>query len=432
MPRHPSIRVLPPPIAHGLSALTFTAIALAPGVIAQTPPKPADTPGTAFELPKPGGPFAVGTTSFSVIDESRAETFSESAEKRQVQVLAWYPAADDAQGGHAPYLRAGMQEARAFATLMRQPEIAFDYLAGVKTHSVVDAPPRTGAPLPVLLFSHGYIAHPSSYTALLEDLASHGYVVLSVVHPYEAMAAALADGRVVTILDAQKQMRKGIRDVLGEWAKEDETMALVTKAGDEAEQMRLMRGYLAAVPITTAALTRWVDDTALVLNRLSTMPAGSAARIAARVDLARLGAFGHSMGGVTAAQFCAQDRRCKAGLNLDGIPQYGAMVDTPMNRPFLMVYSAREGRRGASDVIYSRSARPYVRVDVDATLHNDFTDMVLWGGPLSGRPIFGSMTALHAIAVTRQIVREYFDQELLGRRSPLLSGAAPVPGVRVH
>ena len=131
------------------------------------------------------------------------------------------------------------------------------------------------------------------------------------------------------------------------------------------------------------------------------------------------------MGGVTAAQFCVQDRRCRAGLNLDGIPQYGPMIDTPMNRPFLMVYSAREGRRGASDVIYARSAKPYVRVDVDETLHNDFSDMVLWGGPLAGRPIFGPMTALHAIAVTRQIVREYFDQELLGRRSPLLSGAAP-------
>jgi len=431
MPRH-SIRPWPPSIAPGLIALALLAIALAPRVVAQTPPKPAATPGTAFELPKPGGPFTVGTTSFSVIDEARAETFSDQAEKRQVQVLAWYPAADGAQGSHAPYLRVGMQEARAFATLMRQPETAFDYLAGVKTWSLVDAPPRAGAPLPVLLFSHGYTAHPSAYTALMEHLASSGYAVLSVVHPYEAMAAALADGRVVTMLDAQKQMRKGIRDVLGEWAKEDETMASVTKAGDEAERLRLMRGYLDALPVTTAALTRWVDDTSLVLNRLPTLPAGPAARLAARVDLARLGAFGHSMGGVTAAQFCLQDRRCRAGLNLDGIPQYGPMIDTPMNRPFLMVYSAREGRRGASDVIYARSAKPYVRVDVDETLHNDFSDMVLWGGPLAGRPIFGPMTALHAIAVTRQIVREYFDQELLGRRSPLLSGAAPVPGVRVH
>jgi pimeloyl-ACP methyl ester carboxylesterase len=432
MPRHRAVRPVPLSVAPVLFVISLVANAVVPCAIAQTSPNPAATPGTAFDLPKPGGPFTVGTTSFHLTDDSRDESFSDVPAKRQVQVLAWYPAVNGASGTRAPYLRAGLQEGRAFATLMRQPESAFDYLAGVKTWALVDAPPRTGSPLPVLLFSHGYTAHPSSYTALIEDLASHGYAVLSIVHPYEAMAAALGDGRIVTMLDAQNQVRKGIRDVLGEWAKEDETMAAVTKAADETERLRLMRGYLGTLPATNAALTRWVEDTALVINRLPMLPQGPAARLAARTDLSRVGVFGHSMGGVTAAQFCVQDRRCKAGLNLDGIPQYGPMIDTPMNRPFLMVYSAREGRRGASDVVYARSAKPYLRVDVDRTLHNDFSDMVLWGGPLSGRPIFGALPGAQAIAITRQIVREYFDQELLGRRSPLLSGKAPVPGVRVR
>jgi dienelactone hydrolase len=431
MARQRAVRAVALSIAPGLIALALFAFAPVPRRAGQTAP-PAATPGTAFDLPRPGGPFIVGTLSFNVVDDSRVEVFSDQAEKRQVHVLAWDPAVDGAAGSHAPYLRAGLQEARAFATLMRQPDFAFDYLAGVKTWALVDAPPRIGPPLPLLLFSHGYIAHPSAYTALMEDLASHGYVVLGIVHPYEAMASPLADGRVVTMLDAQKQMRKGIRDVLGEWGKEDETMAAVTRAGGEAERLRLMRGYLDGLPATTAALARWVDDTALVLNRLAALPAGPAARLAARTDQSRPGVFGHSMGGVTAAQFCVQDRRCRAGLNLDGSPQYGSMIDTPINRPFLMVYSGRDGRRGASDVIYSRSARPYLRVDVDGTLHNDFSDMVLWGGPLAGRPIFGARPALEAVAVTRRIVREYFDQELLGRRSPLLSGAAAVPGIRVR
>jgi hypothetical protein len=108
------------------------------------------------------------------------------------------------------------------------------------------------------------------------------------------------------------------------------------------------------------------------------------------------------------------------------------MIDTPFGRPFLMVYSAREGRLGASDVIYRRAAKPYYRVDVADTLHNDFSDMVMWGGPLAGRPIFGKRPALQSVAVTRQIVREYFDQELRGRRSPLLSGLTKAEGVRVH
>ena len=202
----------------------------------------------------------------------------------------------------------------------------------------------------MLLFSLGYTAIGSSYTALLEDLASYGYAVLSVIHPYESMAATLADGRVVTMLDAQKQLRKGIRDVFDEWAKEGDTMATVTRARDEAEALTVMRGYLGTLPITTAVVTRWVEDTAFVLDRLPRLPPGPAARLAARLDLGHLGAFGHSMGGVASADFCARDRRCRAALNLDGIPQYGSLIDTPFGRPFLMVYSAREGRLGASDV----------------------------------------------------------------------------------
>jgi predicted dienelactone hydrolase len=386
----------------------------------------------SFELPRPTGPHSVGTTTFRVIDKARTDALADAPEPRQVIVHAWYPAVSAASGEPAPYLRDGPMEARTFATLLKQPEGALDYLGETRTHAVLDAPPRTGEALPVLLFSLGYTAVGSSYTALLEDLASHGYAVFSVIHPYESMAVTLEDGRVVTMLDAQKQLRKGIRSVFDEWAKEGDTMAAVTRAADDTAALTLMRAYLQTLPATTSVVTRWVDDTVLVLDHLPKLPAGPAARLAARVDLNQVGALGHSMGGVAAADFCARDRRCRAGLNLDGIPQYGSVIDTPFLRPFLMVYSAREGRLGASDVIYRRAARPYYRVDVADTLHNDFSDMVLWGGPLAGRPIFGKLPAPQAVAVTRQIVREYFDQELKGRPSPLLSGRVTIGGVRVH
>src|SRR5947208_4413637 len=162
----------------------------------------------------------------------------------------------------------------------------------------------------------------------------------------------------------------------------------------------------------------WVDDTKLVLDRLSNVPPKSAAgQLAARLDISRLGVFGHSMGGVTAGQFCLEDRRCRAGLNLDGIPQYGTMIDKSMPRPFLMVYSARPGRSGASDAIYRRAAHPYYRVDVRDTRHLDFCDMVFWGGPLRERPVLGTLAPLRATEITGVIVRQYFDQELLRQRS---------------
>jgi pimeloyl-ACP methyl ester carboxylesterase len=210
-------------------------------------------------------------------------------------------------------------------------------------------------------------------------------------------------------------------------------MTAVTSATDDGEQIQLLRGYLGTLRQTGVMLRRWVDDTTLVLNRLPSLPAKSVAgALAARLDMSRIGAFGHSMGGVTSAQFCVEDSRCRAGLNLDGIPQYGPMIDTPMARPFLMVYSARPGRMGASDAIYRRAASPYYRVDVRDTRHLDFCDMIFWSGPLRERSILGGLAPERITAITRTIVREYFDQTIGGQRSPLLDGTATLPEVIVH
>ena len=404
---------VPPRIAGALIALMLSAAAVG----AQAPP---------FQLPAPTGPYPLGTTRWVVTDSSRPEPAA-PGRSRQVEVLAWYPSAARDVGTLAPYLRDSLAEVQSFASLIRQPG-AFDGLASVATHARVDAPLAKDPRFPTLVFSHGFTAIPSSYTALIEDLASHGFIVLSVVHPYEATAATLADGSVVTFLDDKGAMRAGIADVLAEWGPEDGTMAKVTAAVGDADQLALLRGYLSRLPLTRAALDGRVADLRLVLDRLATLPnSAMASRVAAKVDPARLGAFGHSMGGVTAGQFCVDDRRCRAGLNLDGIPQYGAMVDTKMPAPFLMVYSARPGRLGASDVIYRHAASPYYRVDVADTKHLDFSDMILWGGPLRARGAYGTMAPERATEITRAIVREYFDQELRGRPSPILHGKAVFP-----
>jgi predicted dienelactone hydrolase len=401
-----------------ICAITFGVAGL--GLAGPVVPEPV-------ELPKPTGPYRVGTTAWHVTDPARPETFAAAGVPRQVEVLAWYPAAPDAGGAPAPYLREGLAEV--------PPRLrdALGSLASLRTHAILDAPPvASPKKLPVLVFSHGIGGSPSSYTALLEDLASHGYAVLSIVHPYEATAATLADGQVIPMFDAAGKPRQTFTDIIAEWAKEDEIMAAVTREPKEAEQLRLLRGYLSGLHATHAALDRWVKDTRLVLDRLADLPrTTTAGRLASRLDLGRLGAFGHSMGGVTAGEFCLEDRRCRAGLNLDGIPQYGTMIDRRLAKPFLMVYSARPGRTGASDAIYRRAASRYFRCDVRDTLHVDFSDMVLWDGPLRQSGALGTLPPARAVEITRTIVRQYFDQELLGKRSPMLAGKAAFPEVTV-
>jgi dienelactone hydrolase len=396
-------------------------------------PVHAQTPAALFELPAPMGKLPIGTTRWVVVDSQRQETFA-PGKPREVEVIAWYPRADlgNTAGGRdtAPYMRNGMEEVLSFARLAKLGD-AYNGLANVQTHSVIDAPPAsTPARFPVIVFSHGYTGLPSSYTGLMEDLASHGWAVLHVVHPYEATGSKLADGTVVTFTDEKNAMRPEIMAVLNEWGPEGGTMEKVVAAIDDAEKAKLLRAYLANLKNTDEVVRRWVADVKLVLDRLPASGPGS--QLAAKLDLSRLGVAGHSMGGVMAGQFCVEDRRCKAGLNFDGIPQYGTMIDTPMPAPFLMVYSGRPGRAGASDYIYSRAASKYYRVDVADTLHIDFSEMNFWGGPLQKRGAFGKIAPARALELTRLIARSFFAQEILKQPSPFFSDSQPIPGVTVR
>jgi hypothetical protein len=47
--------------------------------------------------------------------------------------------------------------------------------------------------------------------------------------------------------------------------------------------------------------------------------------------------------------------------------------------------------------------------------------MTFWGGPLRERPVLGTLDARRVNEITGAIVRRYFDQELLGQRSTLLT-----------
>src|SRR5215813_11589696 len=75
-----------------------------------------------FELPAPTGQYAVATTTWRLTDNARRESFKDSAESRQVEVLAWYPTSSPSGYALAPYLREGLTEARTFATALRAPE----------------------------------------------------------------------------------------------------------------------------------------------------------------------------------------------------------------------------------------------------------------------------------------------------------------------
>ena len=86
-------------------------------------------------------------------------------------------------------------------------------------------------------------------------------------------------------------------------------------------------------------------------------------RFTGRLDMTRVGIFGHSFGGATAAQFCHEDSRCKAGIDVDGAP-HGSVIQAGIRQPFMFLLSDHghssdpESRQIEADIqsIYRSSA----------------------------------------------------------------------------
>lgn len=261
------------------------------------------------QLPRPTGRFAVGRKVFHWTDPARKDPFSPGAGAREVEVIVWYPAAG-AAGSPASYFPGAARIAAAIgdSTFRGEFEGATDAVLAGRIGSLASESPAL-APgrhrFPVLIFSPGFGESSFTYAAQLADLASHGYAVFAVEHPHDAFAAELADGRVIPFAEAAWDSAQGVSG-------------------------GAVRYQLAQVPIRAA-------DIRLALDRVTRL-AANGSPFAGRLDLGRVGVFGHSLGGVAAASACREDARVRACLNEDaddaGRPYAGGAEAPPIRQPF--------------------------------------------------------------------------------------------------
>jgi predicted dienelactone hydrolase len=136
-----------------------------------------------FRLPKPTGPYPVGTTILYLTDTSRIEDAAPVAGlPREIAVQLWYPAGPSSNR-FAPYREP------------RETNLFSSYESVIHTNSRLDAPVADAtAPFPVILFNHGWGGRRTYDTFLTEELASHGYFVASIDHTYNARQVAFPDG----------------------------------------------------------------------------------------------------------------------------------------------------------------------------------------------------------------------------------------------
>jgi predicted dienelactone hydrolase len=266
---------------------------------------------SALTLPKPTGPFPIGRTLYDWTDEKTLDTLAPApGANRELLVWIWYPAADTPSAVIADYLPAPLRTA-----IERQSGILLSHFltrdrSKVHAHSLLnaDVSPRQQS-YPVVILRAGASLEVWNYSSLAEDLASHGYVVVGFDAPYRSFTVVFPDGRVIN------------------------------RAPQNNPELCLERTAQERDRCANRLLTAWTADIAFVLDRLAQLNASDATgKFTARLDMSRVGVFGHSFGGAAAALFCQEDSRCKAGIDVDGAP-HGTVIQAGINRPFMFLLS---------------------------------------------------------------------------------------------
>jgi len=351
-------------------------------------------------LPKPAGPHPVGSVTMRWVDPARGEAATpEPDDGRNVIVQAWYPAAQGAEGRPPPYIDGLGRLPRQVSTV---PRFVFRRFGEADTHAIQDAPVASGPAWPVVLFSPGYGAARAFYAGLAADLASRGYVVLAVDHPFEVGVTQLADGRVVGPAQDADQTDTG------------------------------RRGHMERQVVVRAADLRFVLDQLGRPNQLAPV-------LADQLDASRVAAIGHSFGGAAAALLASQDPRIGAAADIDGM-LYGDVRGETFRGPFLLVESDHDGTGfralyvAATQAVLSRVSASGWRYVVGGANHFSFTDADRLFSPpgrwVLSRVMGGERGGAATQAATVDILDAFLRAPLKGERGDVAAAAARHPGVR--
>jgi len=197
-----------------------------------------------YEEPTGSGNYEVEMQVFTWEDESRVETFTDTGENRALTVKIWYPSE---KGKY-----------------------------------------------PLVVFSHGAFGVIESNYSTYMELASNGYVVASIGHPYHAMFVEDVDGNT-TFVDMNFMQR-----VYGD------------NGADTAEAERKVYEFSLEWMALRAADMNFVVDT--ILEKAATDAEG----LFSLIDTEKIGLLGHSMGGATAVELGRERNDIDAVIDLEG------------------------------------------------------------------------------------------------------------------
>ncbi len=317
-----------------------------------------------YQEPAVTGTHEVATAEYTWVDESRIETFTDTGENRAVTIKIWYPKEDGTY--------------------------------------------------PLVIFSHGAFGVLESNTSTCTELASNGYVAVSIAHPYHAAYVKDTSGKV-TIGDMNF-----VNQVYGDNGED-------TPGGEK----RVYENSREWMKLRT-------DDENFVLDTILTMAQDGEESPFSLIDTDKIGLFGHSMGGASSVALGRERSDIDAVIDMEGtmFGEYvdfvdGAYVynDEPYPIPLLdinsrEIYDQAVTLPETSGVEYvnfytGEHAKEFHEVVINGISHMNYTDLALVSPILAkllcqGTSSSGTATvdARTAIETINSIVLNYFNYYL--------------------
>ncbi len=332
---------------------------------------PGDSPTT--KLPKPSGKYKLGTQILR-LDRDYPDSVVNNLIRR-INIQLYYPSNPPGNLPFANYLYDSMllSSMRNDSYLNLKNEVLNGW-AGMKTYSKFNAKISEGV-FPLVLLSHGFGMSRVNYTAFAEDLASHGYMVVTVDHP----------GSGLTVFD------------------KEEILGLVPNPNGP-----------------DGKVIEFCNDASFIIDELLRK-----AEISKHIDKDKIGMMGHSLGGAAALNVDLYDPRFKAVINLDGYA-FGRLFSEGVKIPFIAILQNPRGAVEASDSmrrerqkewksIVDKSSKDSFVVSINGYMHFDFSDLPFIvpdsirtknGGTLKSEIGFSEITRLTQV---------FFDQYLKGK-----------------
>jgi pimeloyl-ACP methyl ester carboxylesterase len=375
-----------------------------------------------FRFPHPSGPYKIGTLTYHWVDVNRLEVFSaEPNDHRELMGQIWYPANQESSSSNAPYIRDSELVTAALARLHNFPEFSLKHLKYITSNAISSALMADDKPnYPVLIFLEGLTGYRQMNTFQLEELVSHGYIVVGIDQPSAAASVVFPNGHQIAGLS------------------KTEMEPLTQQSVNPVEKAPLLNGQ----PFKDGIIPYFAQDVSFTLDQLAVINNTDPNNILTeKLDLQHVGVFGVSFGGIVGAEACLKDPRLKACLVMD-VVMSADVVQMGLQQPVMWITRdadtmrlerEKSGGWTEKDIEQTQSTMRAVYntlpgdgyfVQVPGMFHIDLTDDTYIS------PIFPTIGFSGPIGIQRahDIINAYslafFDQHLKGQAGTLLDGLA--------